>query len=139
MEDFKKQITAFGYVMESRIINKDGFSYLVVIWYEVMNHEEYLEGSWTDDVPLSFRMGQKDNDREINEWYNEVKLGRQILIGKGDDFVKKLSEDVEKIMAERFGKDTIIALATVENEVPFVRYVNAYYENGAFILLHMHF
>ncbi len=114
MEDFKKQITAFGYVMESRIINKDGFSYLVVIWYEVMNHEEYLEGSWTDDVPLSFRMGQKDNDREINEWYNEVKLGRQILIGKGDDFVKKLSEDVEKIMAERFGKDTIIALATVE-------------------------
>ena len=37
-----------------------------------MNHEEYLEGSWTDDVPLSFRMGQKDNDREINEWYNEV-------------------------------------------------------------------
>ena len=135
MEDFKKQITAFGYVMESRIINKDGFSYLVVIWYEVMNHEEYLEGSWTDDVPLSFRMGQKDNDREINEWYNEVKLDRQILIGKGDDFVKKLSEDVEKIMAERFGKDTIIALATVENEVPFVRYVNAYYENGAFYII----
>ena len=33
---------------------------------------------WTDDVPLSFRMGKKDNDREISEWYNEVKLGRQI-------------------------------------------------------------
>ena len=41
----------------------------------------------------------------------------------------KLSEDAEKIMAERFGKDTIIALATVENEIPFVRYVNAYYKN----------
>ena len=27
-----------------------------------------------DDVPLSFRMGKKDNDREINEWYNEEKL-----------------------------------------------------------------
>ena len=80
-------------------------------------------------------MDKKDNDREINEWYNEVKLDRQILIGKGDDFVKKLSEDVEKIMAERFGKDTIIALATVENEVPFVRYVNAYYENGAFYII----
>lgn len=40
--------------------------------------------------------------------------------------MKKLSEDAEKIMMERFGKDTIIALATVENEVPFVRYVNAY-------------
>ena len=59
----------------------------------------------------------------------------QILIDKGDDFVKKLSEDAEKIMAERFGKDTIIALATVENEVPFVRYVNAYYENGAFYII----
>lgn len=49
--------------------------------------------------------------------------------------MKKLSEDAEKIMAERFGKDTIIALATVENEVPFVRYVNAYYENGAFYII----
>mgnify|MGYP000001905726 CR=1 FL=1 len=135
MDDFKKRKTAFGYVLDSRIINKDGLTYFVVIWDEVMIHDEYLEGSWTDDVPLSFRMGQKDNDREINEWYNEVKLGRQILIGKGDDFVKKLSEDVEKIMAERFGKDTIIALATVENEVPFVRYVNAYYENGAFYII----
>ena len=37
---------------------------------------------WTDDVPLSFRMGKKDNDREISEWYNEVKLGRQIGIWK---------------------------------------------------------
>ena len=49
--------------------------------------------------------------------------------------MKKLSEDAEKIMAERFGKDTIIALATVENEVPFVRYVNAYYEDGSFYII----
>ena len=49
--------------------------------------------------------------------------------------MKKLSEDAEKIMTERFGKDTIIALATVENEAPFVRYVNAYYENGAFYII----
>ena len=47
----------------------------------------------------------------------------------------KLSEDTEKIMTERFGKDTIIALATVENEVPFVRYVNAYYEDGSFYII----
>ena len=33
--------------------------------------------------------------------------------------MKKLSEDAEKIMAERFGKDTIIALATVEEGVKF--------------------
>ena len=63
------------------------------------------------------------------------KIGRLIGIGKGDELVKKLSEDAEKIMVERFGKDTIIALATVENEVPFVRYVNAYYEDGSFYII----
>ena len=45
MEDFKEQITALGYVMENNITNKCGFSHLVVIWYEVMNHVEYLKGS----------------------------------------------------------------------------------------------
>ena len=49
--------------------------------------------------------------------------------------MKKLSEEAEKIMTERFGKDVVIALATVENEVPYVRYVNAYYENGAFYMI----
>ena len=49
--------------------------------------------------------------------------------------MKKLSEEAEKIMIERFGKDTVIALATVENEVPYVRYVNAYYEDGAFYII----
>ncbi len=38
-------------------------------------------------------------------------------------------------MMERFGKDTVIALATIEKEVPYVRYVNAYYENGAFYII----
>lgn len=47
----------------------------------------------------------------------------------------KLNPEAEKIMIERFGKDTIIALATVKNEVPYVRYVNSYYENGAFYII----
>ena len=47
--------------MENRITNK-------CVWYEVCG---VFEREWTDDVPLSFRMGKKDNDREINEWYNE--------------------------------------------------------------------
>lgn len=47
----------------------------------------------------------------------------------------KIRPKVEKIMRERFGKDTVIALSTVENEVPYVRYVNAYYENGAFYII----
>lgn len=49
--------------------------------------------------------------------------------------MKKLSQDAKKIMMERFGKDSVIALATVENGVPYVRYVNAYYENGAFYII----
>lgn len=49
--------------------------------------------------------------------------------------MKKLSQDAEKIMIERFGKDTVIALATTENGIPHVRYVNAYYENGAFYII----
>ena len=49
--------------------------------------------------------------------------------------MKNLSEEAEKIMIERFGKDTVIALATTEKEVPYVRYVNAYYENGAFYII----
>ena len=49
--------------------------------------------------------------------------------------MKKISAEAEKIMVERFGKDTVIALATVENGVPYVRSVNAYYENGAFYII----
>lgn len=48
---------------------------------------------------------------------------------------KTISPEAEKIMIERFGKDTVIALATIEKEVPYVRYVNAYYENGAFYII----
>lgn len=47
----------------------------------------------------------------------------------------KISPEVEKIMAERFGKDTVIALATTEDGRPYVRSVNAYYEDGAFYIL----
>ena len=46
--------------------------------------------------------------------------------------MKSWNENAEKIMIDRFGKDTVISLATVENGVPYVRYVDAYYENGSF-------
>ncbi len=49
--------------------------------------------------------------------------------------MNKLSGKAEKIMIERFGKDTIIALGTTEKDVPYVRYVNAYYEKGAFYII----
>ena len=49
--------------------------------------------------------------------------------------MEKLSVEAEKIVVERFGKDTIIALATTENGIPYVRNVNAYYEDGAFYII----
>lgn len=44
-------------------------------------------------------------------------------------------QEAEGIMRERFGKDTVIALATVEDGVPYVRNVNAYYADGAFYVI----
>lgn len=49
--------------------------------------------------------------------------------------MEKLTKEAEAIMAERFGKDSIIALATVKDGKPYVRNVNAYYENGAFYII----
>ena len=49
--------------------------------------------------------------------------------------MEKLSHVTESIMKERFGKDTVISLATAENNVPYVRSVNAYYEDGAFYII----
>ena len=49
--------------------------------------------------------------------------------------MKEFSREAEQIMIDRFGKDTVIALATTVNETPYVRYVNAYYENGAFYVI----
>ena len=49
--------------------------------------------------------------------------------------MRKFSREAEQIMIERFGKDAIIALATIENGTPYVRYVNAYYEDGAFYII----
>jgi len=47
----------------------------------------------------------------------------------------KLSNDVEKILKERFGKDSILALATTAGTMPYVRNVDAFYEDGAFYVL----
>jgi general stress protein 26 len=47
----------------------------------------------------------------------------------------KHNNETEQIMKERFGKDSIIALATVKNGLPQVRNVDAYYENGSFYVL----
>lgn len=44
----------------------------------------------------------------------------------------KINTELAAKMDERFGHDTLIALATVDGDSPAVRTVNAFYENGAF-------
>ena len=49
--------------------------------------------------------------------------------------MEKLSAVTEQILFERFGKDSLISLATSENNIPYVRTVNSFYEGGAFYVL----
>lgn len=49
--------------------------------------------------------------------------------------MEKLTDKTEQILIERFGKDSLIALATCENNVPYVRTVDAFYHDRAFYVL----
>ena len=46
-----------------------------------------------------------------------------------------MKEEGLKVMQERFGKDNIIVLGTIDGEYPAVRQVNGYYEDGAFYII----
>ena len=46
-----------------------------------------------------------------------------------------MTAEEKRLMVERFGMDNVIALATLEDGMPCVRYVNAYYEDGAFYVI----
>ena len=48
---------------------------------------------------------------------------------------EKFPQEAKKIMDERFGHDTLLSLATTDQNIPHVRNVNAYYENGAFYII----
>ena len=49
--------------------------------------------------------------------------------------MNNLSDEVKSIMYERFGNDCVISLATTVDNMPYVRNVNAFYEDGAFYIL----
>lgn len=49
--------------------------------------------------------------------------------------MERLSLESKKIMDERFGKDSIIALATMDGDLPSVRNVNGFYEDGVFYVI----
>lgn len=46
-----------------------------------------------------------------------------------------MNQEAIKVMNERFGQDTILVLGTTDGAYPAIRYVNAYYENGAFYVI----
>lgn len=43
-----------------------------------------------------------------------------------------MNPEMNELLTERFSKDSLIALATVSDDTPHVRAVNAYYMDGAF-------
>ncbi len=45
------------------------------------------------------------------------------------------TKEIEDILYERFGHDTVISLATTKDGMPHVRYVNAFYYEGSFYVL----
>ena len=49
--------------------------------------------------------------------------------------MEKLTKETDAILWERFGKDSLIALATSVDNTPYVRTVDAFYEDGAFYVL----
>ena len=81
-------------------------------------------------------------------WYNfvtnrcfmviRIVAWEQVDLRRGKEkkrIMEKLTSKTERLMTERFGKDTVIALATTEDGVPYVRYVNAFYEDRAFYII----
>lgn len=49
--------------------------------------------------------------------------------------MEKLTKTTESILSGRFGRDSIVALATSVDNIPYVRNVDAFYENGVFYVL----
>ena len=47
----------------------------------------------------------------------------------------KHNAQTNKLLADRFGRDSLIALATVEDGIPYVRTVDAVYINGCFYVV----
>lgn len=58
-----------------------------------------------------------------------------LIRSRGNNRMKIMPSEIEKKLIERFGKDSIIALATSVNNMPEVRYVDSYYDKGSFYVL----
>ena len=54
---------------------------------------------------------------------------------EGFMMMEKLTETTCALMKERFGKDSLLSLATCVDGIPYVRTVNGYYEEGMFYII----
>ena len=54
---------------------------------------------------------------------------------KTQEIIVSRFDDAMQILAERFGKDSIISVATSDGMQPYVREVNGYFTNGAFYVV----
>ena len=48
---------------------------------------------------------------------------------------QKITLEASRIMDDRFRKDSLIALTTMDGSIPCVRAVNSYYEDGSFYVI----
>ncbi|MGN0642141.1 MAG: pyridoxamine 5'-phosphate oxidase family protein [Huintestinicola sp.] len=48
---------------------------------------------------------------------------------------EEMLQKAKEIMNGRFGRDSLIALATVSGDIPYVRTVDGFYENGSFYVI----
>ena len=49
--------------------------------------------------------------------------------------MSNIPQEAESVLLERFGKDSIISIATTIDNIPYVRNVDAFYEDGSFYVL----
>lgn len=47
----------------------------------------------------------------------------------------KITPEIQEIMRERFGHDTLLSVATAEDNVPYVRIVDSFYDDGSFYII----
>lgn len=75
----------------------------------------------------------RGNIVEVDVKYrNEIWYETEVKWEEGEHFMERFPEEAKRIMVERFGKDSLIALATSDGEWPSIRMVNSFYEDGNF-------
>ncbi len=103
-----------------------------LFYYQIAVCDYYGQYYGTDADNRNIFLEQAKLSTKLLKWL-EVHRGTLKEKLKGSNVA--VIPETEKILLERFGKDSIIALATTLDNVPYVRNVNAFYEDGCFYIL----